>query len=63
MPIEVERDVVGPDHDAVAWAVDQVGVERGVLCDGLAAGDVVGMSNAWEQHNHANQEDGEGGCS
>src|SRR5215218_10315354 len=39
--VEIERDVVGSDHDAVARAVHEVAVERRVGGDGVAAAHVA----------------------
>ena len=52
--VQVEGDVVGPDHEAVAGAVDQVRVERRVLRHHVAALDVVRecLTAAHEQRGH-----------
>ena len=56
VPAEIEGDVVGPDDEAVARAVDQVRVERRVLGDHVATVDVVG-----ERLTGAQGEQGRGG--
>ena len=38
VPVQVEGDVVGSDDDPVAGAVDEIGVQRRVGGDGVAAG-------------------------
>src|SRR5215217_4451303 len=39
--VEVEGDPVGADNDPVVWAVEEVGVQRGVGGDRLAAADLT----------------------
>ncbi len=42
VPVEVEGDAVGTDHDPVAWAVDQVAVKLRVGLDLVAAAQLAG---------------------
>jgi hypothetical protein len=41
--VQIERDAVGADHDAVVRAVDEVALERRIDGDRLAAADLDGL--------------------
>jgi sulfur carrier protein ThiS len=41
--VQIEGDVVGADHDAVARTIDEVAVERRIGGDRLAAADLDGL--------------------
>jgi hypothetical protein len=38
--VQIERDVIGADHDSIVWAVDQIAVERRVSDDRVATAHV-----------------------
>ena len=52
--VQIERDVVGADHDAVVGAVDEIAAEGGVGCDRVAAVKVTRQSAiAAEKKDHS----------